>query len=154
PESRPANDARSSSVDTQPDLRAELRIISIPVTDDVEELGVFSRMGLPLDVFASITTSEESIVSKVTSKATLMTITKGPDTRSSSVMLAVSRDDVEALILIRDLVRRRLASFYLAAGPRSGAPTASKEKSLQLRQMLSRLGYDLQERRPAAPPVV
>jgi phosphate transport system substrate-binding protein len=147
----PAPKTASQPLDIQP----ELRIVWIPVTEDLEELGSFSRMGLPLDVFASIQTGEESLVSKVASKATLMTITRGPDERSSSsVMLTVSRDDVEALILVRDLVRRHLASFYLAAGPRSGgAPSGSKEKSLQLRQMLARLGYELPEHRPTPLPV-
>jgi phosphate transport system substrate-binding protein len=136
----------------EPDLRPELRIVSIPVTDDVEELAAFSRMGLPLDVFASITAGEESIVSKVTSKATLMTISKGPDAHSASIMLAIPREDVETLIMTRDLVRRHLAQLYVAAGPRAAPSTAGTAKPLQLRQMLSKLGYEVQERKPAPPP--
>src|SRR4029077_12162344 len=98
---------------------------------------------------------EEPLVSKVVSRATLISITKGNDTHSSSsVILAVPREDVELLVLTRDLVRRKQASFYLAAGPRTApAAIAGKDKALPLRQLLSRLGYEVPERRPtpAAP---
>jgi len=136
-----------------PELKPELRIVSLPVSDDLEELGAFSRLGLPLDIFASIAAGEEPFVSKVVSRATLISITTGADGRSASVMVAVPREDVEILVLTRDLVRRKQASFYLAAGPRSApAPAGPKEKGLQLRQMLSRMGYDVPERRTAPTP--
>jgi phosphate transport system substrate-binding protein len=135
-----------------PELRADLRIVSLPVSDDLEELGTYFRMGLPMDVFASVTVGQEPIVSKVVSRATLIGVTQGTEARSASVMLAVPRDDVELLLLTRDLVRRKQASFYLAAGPRTApAIAAGKEKALPLRQMLSRLGYEVAER-PAVPP--
>jgi len=136
-----------------PELKPELRIVSLPVSDDLEELGAFSRLGLPLDIFASIAAGEEPFVSKVVSRASLISITTGADGRSASVMVAVPREDVEILVLTRDLVRRKQASFYLAAGPRSAsAAAAPKEKGLQLRQMLSRMGYDVPDRRPVPAP--
>ena len=137
-----------------PELAPELRIVSLPMEDDLEELATFSRMALPVDIYASITAGEEPLVSKVVSRATLISITKGTDSHSaSSVILAVPREDVELLVMTRDLVRRKQASFYLAAGPRK-APAASgeKERALPLRQMLSRLGYEVPERRLPSPP--
>jgi phosphate transport system substrate-binding protein len=149
-ESRPAPEAKPA--EASPDLRADLRLVSIPVSDDLEELESFSRMGLPLDVFASITAGEEPLVAKVVSRATIISISKGAD-HSSSLMIAVPRDDVEMLILTRDLVRRRQASIYLAAVPRNAASTAAaKDKTLRLRQMLTRMGYEVTERRPAPAP--
>jgi phosphate transport system substrate-binding protein len=142
--------------DSAPELRPEMRIVSLPVSDDLEELAAFSRMGLPIDVYASITAGEDPMVTRVVSRATLITTTKGAEGRASSVMLAVPKDDVEMLVLTRDLVRLKQASFYLAAGPRS-APTAlrDKDKAFQLRQLMSRLGYEAPEKRPmpAPPPV-
>jgi phosphate transport system substrate-binding protein len=134
-----------------PDLKPELRIVSIPVSDDVDELSAYSRMGLPVDVYASIVAGDESLVSKVTARATLLTISKGAEGGPCSVMLTVTREDVEMLILTRDLVRRHLASFYLSAGPRSGPAVAGKDKSLQLKQLLSRLGYEAPDRKPPPP---
>lgn len=136
-----------------PELRPELRIVSLPISDDLEELATFSRLGLPLDIFASITAGEEPLVTKVVSRATLISIARGSEGRSSSIMLAVPRDEVEMLVLTRDLVRRKQASFYLAAGPRNvTAPSDSREKSLQFHQMLSRLGYNLPDRRAPVTP--
>lgn len=141
-------------VDPAPELRPELRIVSLPVADDLEELAAFSRMALPVDVYASITAGEDPMVTRVVSRATLITTTKGSDSRGSSVMLAVPKDDVEMLVLTRDLVRLKKASFYLAAGPRTPPAQAmkDKEKAFQLRQLMSRLGYEAPERKPLAPP--
>jgi phosphate transport system substrate-binding protein len=141
--------------ETGPELRPEMRIVSLPVSDDLEELAAFSRMGLPIDVYASITAGEDPMVTRVVSRATLITTSKGADGRASSVMLAVPKDDVEMLVLTRDLVRLKQASFYLAAGPRA-APVSTakdKEKAFQLRQLMSRLGYEAPEKKAmAAPP--
>jgi phosphate transport system substrate-binding protein len=138
--------------ESTPELRPEMRIVSIPVNDDLEELGSFSKMGLPLDVFATITAGEEPLVARVVSRATIISMSKGAD-HTTSLMLAVPRDDVEMLILTRDLVRRRQASFYLAAGPRNApSSVAGKDKTLQLRQMLTRMGYEMPEHRPTPVP--
>jgi phosphate transport system substrate-binding protein len=139
--------------DPAPELRPEMRIVSLPVSDDLEELAAYSRMGLPIDVYASITAGEDPMVTRVVSRATLISTTKGAEGRSSSVMLAVPREDVEMLVLTRDLVRLKQASFYLAAGPRT-APTSTlrdKDKAFQLRQLMSRLGYEAPEKKLPAP---
>ncbi|HVR83925.1 MAG TPA: PstS family phosphate ABC transporter substrate-binding protein, partial [Planctomycetota bacterium] len=130
---------------------------SLPVNDDLEELATYSRMGLPLDVYASISAGEEPVVARVVSKAALITITRGADSRASSVMLAVPKEDVELLVLARELARRRQASFYLSAAPRNAPaqPGNSREQGLRLRQVMSRLGYEIPEKKPepAAPKV-
>jgi phosphate transport system substrate-binding protein len=139
-----------------------MRIVSLPVTDDLEELATYSRIGLPLDVYASISAGEEPVVARVVSKAALITITRGADSRASSVMLAVPKEDVELLVLTRELARRRQASFYLSAVPRNAPAEAgnSREQGLRLRQLMSRLGYEIPVKKPepeapkvaAAPP--
>src|SRR5579872_2200787 len=152
----PASPSKPAA-EAPPDLAPEMRIVSLPVNDDLEELATYSRIGLPLDIYASITAGEEPVVARVVSKATLITILRSPDAKASSVMLAVPKDDVEMLVLTRELVRRRQASFYLAAAPRAGSAQTGKtrEQGLQLRQMMTRLGYEIPDKKPeSAPPAV
>jgi len=146
--------APPKAADPGPELRPEMRIVSLPVSEDLEELAAFSRMGLPIDVYACITAGEDPMVTRVVSRATLIATTRGTDARTSSVMLAVPREDVEMLVLTRDLVRLKQASFSLAAGPRIAPLTTAKdkEKAFQLRQLLSRLGYEAPERKPPPSP--
>jgi phosphate transport system substrate-binding protein len=125
-----------------PELRSDQRIVTIPVNADPEELANLGKYGLPLEILASISTGEEPFVTRLVSRATLLSIAGSADGHGRSVILIVPREDVEMLVLTQDLVRRRQASFYLAVAPApSGSAEGAREKSLSLRGMYERLGY-------------
>jgi phosphate transport system substrate-binding protein len=135
------------------DLPPEMRMVTVPVTDDPEELATFSRLGLPLDLYATLATGEEPVVCRIASKAAIITISKGSDARTS-LMVAVAKEDVEVLVMTRDLVRRRQASIYATGSPRNAPARTGKsgDQAMALRQMLSRMGYEVPERKAAPPP--
>jgi len=148
----PVSSTRPAAEPSPPiDLPALYRIVSLPVNDSLEDLETFSRLELPLDVFVSVSAGAEPLVCRVVSRATLINISGGRDGRPSSVMVAVPRDEVEVLLLTRELARRNQASFYLAGAPRKATAGEEKQKSLPLAAMLSRLGAPAPERRPVPP---
>lgn len=136
------------------DLPPEMRIVTIPVNDDPEDLGTISKLGLPIDVYATLATGDEPVVCRVASKVAIITISRVPEAQSSSIMVAVPREDVDVLVLTRDLVRRRQASFYVTATSRNAARPGKNEQAVPLRQMMAKLGIEMPERKaaPAAAP--
>jgi phosphate transport system substrate-binding protein len=137
-----AQSAPEASKPRSPELRGDQRIVTIPVNADPEELANLGKYGLPLEILASISTGEEPFVTRLVSRATLLSIAGSPEGPGRSVTLIVPRDDVEMLVLTQDLVRRRQASFYLAVAPAPSAPgEGAREKALSLRGMYEKMGY-------------